>query len=125
MDITLTLNGVDFSGRVSTYEVKKIVETVASITTLDGVEHVVQRTRDQITFSLIPFSDATATADYNALKALQFSGTYTDPNANTTTTKTLRITSDLNAVFGLKSVDGNRYYKGGKIVLRAVSPNSN
>ncbi|MBP5460711.1 MAG: hypothetical protein J6Y20_01100 [Lachnospiraceae bacterium] len=123
MDITLTCNGRDFSGRLSAYSVEKLVETVHTITTLDGVEHIVQRTRDQITFKLIPFSDAVATADFTALSALQFSATYTDPNKNTTSTKTLRVASDLNAAFGIKSVDGNRYYKGGNIVLRAISPN--
>lgn len=123
MDITLTLNGRDFSGRVSTYEVKKIVETVASVTTLDGTEHVIQRTRDQITFSLIPYSDAVATADYNALKTLQFSASYTDPNSSSAASKTLRVASDLESAFGLRSVDGNRYYRGGKIVLRAIQTN--
>lgn len=123
MDITLTFNNRDFSARVSTYEVNKLVEQVKLITTMDGVEHAVQRTRDVVTFSLFPYNDTTATADYNALKALQATGRYTDPNTGSVSERTLRVVSDINSTFGLKSVDGNRYYKGGKITLRAVEPN--
>lgn len=123
MDITLTLNSRNFAPRVSTYAVHKRVEDVRTITTMDGVEHSVQRTRDEIVFSLIPYSDATCTADYNALKALQFTSQYTDPNTGNVSVRTLRVASNLESVFGLKSVDGNRYYKGGKITLRAVEPN--
>ena len=124
MDITLTLNNRDFAPRVSTYAVRKLVEVVRSITTMDGVEHSVQRIRDEVVFSLIPYSDATCTEDYNALKALQFTSRYTDPNTGNVSVKTLRVTSNLESVFGLKSVDGNRYYKGGEITLRAVEPNT-
>lgn len=124
MDITLTLNGRDFSGRVSTYKVQKVVETVASVTTMDGVEHIVQRTRDEITFSLIPYSDSVATLDYNALSALQFTATYTDNTAvGNTASRPVRVASNLESAFGLRSVDGNRYYKGSPITLRALSPN--
>lgn len=123
IDVTLTCNDRDFSSRLSTYKLTKIVETVKSVVTLDGVEHIVQRTRDQIVFSLIPFSDSTAAGDYNALRSLQFSVTYTDPNVGVLKTRTMRVASNLDAVFRLRSVDGNRYYKGGNITLRALSPN--
>ena len=123
MDITLTFNNRNFSARVSTYEVKKLVEEVKKITTMDGTEHAVQRIRDVVTFSLMPYDETTATADYNALKALQATGRYTDPNTGNVSVRTLRVVTDLNAIFGLKSIDGKRYYKGGKITLRAVEPN--
>ncbi len=124
MDITLTFNNRDFSARVSTYEVNKLVEQIKLITTMDGVEHAVQRTRDVVTFSLFPYNDTTATADYNALKVLQATGRYTDPNTGSVSERILRVVSDINSTFGLKSVDGNRYYKGGKITLRAMEPNT-
>lgn len=124
IDITLVCNGVDFSGWLSTYEVYKAYEAVASITTLDGVEHVADRTRDVVTFTLVPFNDTIATAAYNAIKSLQFIVTYTDPNIGGTAAKTMRVTTNLDAVFGIKSIDGNRYYKGGKITLRAKTPNA-
>lgn len=123
IDITLVCNGVDFSNWLSTYEVRKAIEVVSSITTLDGVEHVADRTRDLVIFSLVPFNETIATSAYNALMTLQFLVTYTDPNIGTTAAKTMRVTTDLEAVFGIKSIDGNRYYKGGKITLRAKNPN--
>ena len=124
MDITLTLNNRNFAPRVSKYAVHKLVEEVRSITTMDGTEHAIQRIRDEIVFSLIPYSDATCTEDYNALKALQFTARYTDPNTGNVSVRTLRVTSNLESAFGLKSIDGNRYYKGGDITLRAVEPNA-
>lgn len=124
MDITLTFNNRDFSARVSTYEVKKLVEQVKLITTMDGTEHAVQRIRDVVTFSLIPYKETVSTADYNALKVLQAVGSYTDPNTGNVSVRTLRVVTDIDSVFGIKSVDGNRYYKGGKITLRAVEPNA-
>lgn len=123
MDITLTLNGRDFSGRVDKYAVKKVIISGPVVTTLDYVEHApIQKHRDEIRFTLIPSSDAVATLDYAALDDGVFSATYTDPNTSTNRTKNVRVTSDLNSVFGLKSVDGNRYYKQGEIVLRATDP---
>ena len=124
MDITLTLNERDFSARVSTYEVVKILEVVKTVTTMAGTEHTIKRTRDQIVFTLIPYDESTATADFNALKALEFIATYTDPNSGSAATKTVRVASDLDSVFGLKSVNNLRYYKGGKIKLRAVEVNT-
>lgn len=88
---------------------------------MDGTEHARgYRDRDVITFSLWPFSDETAAADYDALSSAPLSVTYTNPHTGATRTTAMRLTSDLSAAFGLRSVDGNRYYKGGKIVLRAV-----
>lgn len=125
MDITLTLNTRDFAPRVVSYEIKKVLEQGRVVKTLDKTEHTPTAvTRDVITFSLFPQTDANATADYNKLKDMQFSATYTDPYSNADVTKTVRVTSDLNAVFGIKSADGNRYYKGGAITLRAVTANA-
>ena len=123
MDITLTINGRNFAPRVSTYKVRKIVETVKVVTTLNGTEHPIQRSRDEITFSLIPYDDVTANQDFISLSPLQFTATYTDPNSAGNSTKIVRITSSLDSVFGIKSINGNRYYKGGKIVLRALEVN--
>ena len=124
MDITLTLNGRDFSSRVDKYAVQKLIEEVRTVTMLNGTEYAVQRIRDAVVFALIPYDEETATADYNALKALEFVATYTDPNTGNSTTRTLRVVSDLESVFGIKSINGKRYYKGGEISLRAKEVNS-
>ena len=124
MNITLTLNGRDFSSRVSTYNLKKERIVGPVVTTLDDVEHAPRlKDRDVITFTLFPATPAVAALDYSALSSGQFVGTYTDPNGNTTKTRTLRVDSDLNAAYGIVSPDGNVYYKRAPIVLRAASPN--
>lgn len=123
MDVVFTCNSRDFHSRLSTYKVVKKVETASSVTTLDGVEHFVQRTRDIVEFSLIPYSDAEATADYNALSQTVIYATFTDPYINASSTKEFRLATDLDAIFGLRSVNGNRYYKGGTIKLRSIQPN--
>lgn len=127
MDIVCTLNSRDFSGRLAKYKLRKVVEPGKLIMTLDGTEHVITRTRDELTIQLIPYPESTATADYTALSDIIFSATYTDPyvasGGSHSVTNMLRVVSDLDAVFGLKSADGNRYYKGGEIVLRATTCN--
>ena len=123
MDITLTLNERDFSGRVSNYEVTHEPIPSKIITTLDSVEHVtINKFRTVIKFRLIPSSDETANDDYTALSAGVFAATYTDPQAGGDRSQTVRLTTNLSAAFGLRSIDGNRYYKGGEITLRATSP---
>lgn len=123
MNITLTLNGRDFSPRVSTYECKKVLEEIRKVVTIDRHEHVVSRTRDEVAFTLVPYNQTTDTDDYNALSAIEFTATYTDPKSNADVTKTLRLVTDLNSAYGLTGVDNKRYYKGGQIRLRAVEAN--
>lgn len=123
MDIVLTVNGRDLSSRLASYKMQKLVEESRMVKTLDGAEHAVQQTRDAVTFTLWPYSDATATEDYNAIKTMQFVAHYTDTFSNMEASQEMRLVTDLDAVFGLRSVDGNRYYKGGEITLRAVRVN--
>ena len=118
IDITLQFDGYDLSGKLSTYSVSHEVETVETVTTLDGTEHVATRIRPTIRFTLIPLNDADAAEVYNALKVISAEAFYTDPNIGADRYGTMRITSNLEAVFGIKSVDGNRYYKGGTITMR-------
>ena len=121
MNVTFTANGVDFSSRLSSFSARLIPEYGTIVKTLDGVEHYGRkRSRLEITFSLIPFTDTQAASDYTALSAIRFSVVATVPELGDIT-RTMRCTTDLNSVFGLSSVDGNRYYKGGKITLRAVA----
>jgi len=132
MDVTLTLNGRDFHNRLSTYEVRHELITGPVVETQDHVEHApITKYRDVITFSLFPMSDTDAALDYAALASGQFSATYTDPThydseslageSSADKTATVRVVSDLDTIFGIRSVNGNRYYKQGSITLRAVS----
>lgn len=120
MNITLTINNRSFGDRLSTYEVDKEVTYKRVTTTIAGREIVKnKRVRPIVIFSLLPYTDSTAAADYNVLKSSTLTVTFTDPDTGNTLTKDMRIDSDLSHIFMLDSVDGNRYYKGGLITLRS------
>jgi len=123
MDVTLTINTRDFSGRLSKYSVKHEPIVRKVVTTMDYVEHVaIERYRTIIRFALIPISDDDAEYDYAALSEGVFSATYTDPYAGADVSQMMRLNTNLSAAYGIKSADGNHYYKGGEIELRAIAP---
>lgn len=117
IDVTLTFNGYNFSPLLSTYKCYHAVETTKSVVSIDGTEYVSSNERPVIEFSLVPLSDAQAQAVYQALSAITANAAYTDPYRGEST-GVMRVSSNLSATFGLRSIDGNRYYKGGVIVLR-------
>ena len=121
MDITLTISGRDFSPRLSTYKVTKETAFQTVVTTMGGVEHAAGvLSRDIISFSLWPGSEDTVDADYAALRGRIVTVTFTRPHTDETATKKMRVVTNLEQVFGLLSIDGHRYYKGGEITLRAL-----
>ena len=123
MDVTLKINGRDFSTRLSTYRVEQEVTYPDMLTTMDGTEHYGKPyKRDVIYFSLFPFDDDTANQDYAILSDSSLSVNYTNPRADNAVRlyKDMKLYSNLSAVFGLRSVNGKRYYKGGEIALRAT-----
>jgi len=117
IDVTFTFNGFDLAPYLSTFSVVHERETVESLITMDGTEHVATRVRPTIRFSLIPLTDAQSQNIYTALSTGTASTSYTDTYIGERTA-TMRVASSLESVFGIRSVDGNRYYKGGAIVLR-------
>lgn len=123
--LTLIINGRDFSSRISTYRVSYEVTYKKVTTTLSGKEIVTRkRMRPIITFTLLPYTDATAKDDYDVLKSPTLTVKFTDPdaavvNGDNTLTKTMRVTGNLEHTFGLDSINGNRYYKGRAITLRS------
>ena len=123
MDVILEINGRDFSSRLSTYRVEQEITYPDMLTTMDGTEHYGKPyRRDVIYFSLFPFDDDTANQDYAVLSDSSLSVNYTNPQADNAETlyKEMKLYSSLSAVFGLRSVNGKRYYKGGEIALRAT-----
>lgn len=123
MDVTLEINGRDFSSRLSTYRVEQEVTYPDMLTTMDGTEHYGKpHRRDVIYFSLIPFDDETANNDYMALADSNLSVNYTNPQTENYEKlyREMKLYSNLNAVFGMRSVNGKRYYKGGEIALRSA-----
>lgn len=123
MDVTLEINGRDFSSRLSTYRVEQEVTYPDMLTTMDGTEHYGKPyKRDVIYFTLLPFDDDTANQDYMVLADTSLTVNYTNPQAKDSEKlyKPMKIYSNLSAVFGLRSVNGKRYYKGGEIALRST-----
>ena len=123
MDVTLEINGREFSSRLSTYRVEQEVTYLDMLTTMDGTEHYGKPyRRDVIYFSLFPFDDDTANQDYAVLSNSSLSVNYTNPQSDDAEKlyKDMKLYSNLSAVFGLRSVNGKRYYKGGEIALRAT-----
>ena len=118
IDIIFKLNNVDYSQLLSTYSVVIETEYEAVIKTLDGTEYGVAKHRPTVIFSLIPLTETQSAALYNILKLGNINVTYTDTASNTTVTAVMRLVSNIESVFGLKSINGNRYYKGNAITLR-------
>lgn len=119
--LTLRIDNRIFSKMISTYSLSKEVTYASTITTASGKEiYRNRRYRPILTFSLIPYSDAIASRDYQILKQGEYEVVYTDPEDNCIKTTTMRLVSNLENVFLLDSVNGKRYYRGGDIQLRAI-----
>lgn len=122
MGITLIINGVDFSGRVLTYAVRKEITYGKTYTSVSGREFVRRkRIRPIVSFTLMPHDDEQAQEDYDVFKAGTLTATFTDPDSETTLTKEVRLMTNLEHTFLLDSINGKRYYKGGTIQLRSTT----
>ena len=119
MDVTLIVNGLNLSSKLSTYSVTEEVTYRKVITTLDEHPYPGAK-RTTITFSLFPLTDEESTALYNKLGALVFDATYTNQYKSVDETQRFRLMTNLESSFALKSVDGKRRYKGGEIQLRRL-----
>lgn len=119
MDITLIVNGLDLSKKLATYSVDKEVRYRKIITTLDDMEHPVSGSKRTIVrFTLLPMTEEESSELETALGSLVFESTFTVNGVDRT--EDVRLASDLQNLFLLKSVDGKRRYRGGQIVLRGV-----
>ncbi len=121
MDVTLIVNGLNLSSKLSTYSVTEEVTYRKVITTLDDVEHPYPGAkRTTITFSLFPLTDDESAELYSAISALVFDATYTNQYKSVDETNRVRLITNLESSFALKSIDGKRRYKGGEIQLRRL-----
>ena len=122
IDVTFKINGVDFAPKLSTYAVSCEFEYTSIITTLDGTEHVGKvNKRPSIIFSLMPLTDEESADLYEAITSV-CTVIYTDPHMGQDYTASMRFVGSIESRFGLRSVDGNRYYKGGTMTLRQITP---
>ena len=121
MDITLTLNGMDVSKRLATYQMSLEIGYSKVITTMDGVEHPYPGTKRPIlAFSFLPMTEEESAEIYNTISGLVFDVRFVNTYTNKTETRRFRVVSNLESVFLLMSMDGKRRYNGGTIQLRAV-----
>lgn len=122
MDVTLTCNGQDFAPGLLAYAVTYETDYGRTVTALDGTEYAGNLTsRPIVTFSMRPMTDAQAAMCYDALTASSpVSCAYTDPATNASRTALMRLMTNPEFVFALRSSDGARYYTGGEITLRGV-----
>ena len=68
--------------------------------------------------SQLPLDDDLASSVYDALAEQTQIVTFTDPYNKTNLVRKMRLTSNLEATFIVKSVNGKRYYKGGELQMR-------
>lgn len=121
IDVTLIVNGLNLSGKLSTYHTSKKVTYTDVLSALDGTEYPFPAaTKTDITFSLLPMDEEESAALYRALSPLVFEATYTDQHTGLDVTGRVRVTSNIESAFLLKSVDGKRRYKGNAITLRVL-----
>ena len=121
MTIELTINGVVFSRKLSTYRITQEVTYDKILTTVSGKEIAIgKKVRDVLTFSLLPLTEGEATSYYETLTSDNLEVVYTNVGASRAV---MRLASNLDAVFLLDSVDGRRRYRGGEIVLRSTEVN--
>lgn len=118
IDITLRINNIDFSNKLSKYEVQNVVETVDTVTTFDGTEHTASRERSIIVFSLIPLTESETKMFYQALAMTPAEVIYTNPAIDADLNAVFNVQTSINSAFALRSVTGDRYYKGSTITLR-------
>lgn len=121
MDVTYVIGSLNLSKKLSTFSVDREIKYRKTIITLDDVEHNIGgSSRPIVTASFLPLTDAEVKALYDELSKFTVPLTYTDPYIMRDVTRRMSLSSDLSQTFGLKSINGNWYYKGGNVILRQV-----
>ena len=119
IDVTFTLEGVDYSPHLSMYEVSHEVEQRETMTAIDGTEYTATQIRPIIVFSLDPLSNDQSEALYSILSRSNIRVIYTNPYLGDNQSSIMRVTSGINSAFIIRSTDGKRYYEGDTITLRS------
>ncbi len=118
--LTWIVNGLDLSGKISTYLVRKVPDAGEVLKSIGGTEYAFHgETQTEIEVSFFPMTEEEATAAYNAMQNGKFTVIYTDPyEGGITATRSFRNIGNLEAAFLLLSVDGKRRYSGTPIQVR-------
>lgn len=118
--LTLIINGLDFSHRISSYSVRKVRDTSEVLRSIGGTEYAFfGDAQTEVNASFFPMTEIEAAEFYAAVSTGKFQMTYTDTyEGGIVATRNFRMMSDLEAVFLLLSVDGKRRYSGAQIQVR-------
>ena len=119
IDVTFTLEGVDYSQHLLKYKVSHEIETRKLMTAIDGTEYTATQIRPSIIFSLVSLSDEQSESLYEILSKPSIEVTYTDPYLGDNQSSVMRVVSELNSTFVIRDTNDNRYYKGDEITLRS------
>lgn len=119
--ITVVINGTDYSDYVEEFFPYVEITYGRVVVTLDDKEHTTQaKKRKCLSLKLFPFSAADVASLYSDLSAGIVAVQYSAPSVNSVVTLQMRVVSNFENDFALKSHDGNVYYKGGTIKFRSV-----
>lgn len=123
-DFVFKLADMDLSDKVMALTVTGEVTFSKVITTLDGVEHPYPaRTRKLVTVDFGMLTEDEATEIYTLLneRAGRIGVGFEDPtNGGAMSHITARVTSNIELVFKLVSIDGKRRYRGGSLEFREL-----
>lgn len=118
--LTLIINGLDLSHRISSYSVRKVRDTSEVLKSIGGTEYAfLGDAQTEVNVSFFPMTEVETEEFYAAVSTGKFQMTYTDTyEGGIVATRNFRMMSDLESVFLLLSVDGKRRYSGATIQAR-------
>lgn len=121
MNVTMVINGVDYSPILSTFECYQTRPQNKVITTLDGNERQFPgKAKSVMTISFWPMTKDELFALYEILKNNTAVITYTNPYFEYDVTQSMRVDGDISSKFALLSVDGHNRYKGLSLTFRQM-----
>jgi hypothetical protein len=123
MDVTFKINGKAFNHKLSTYFTYKEVSAQYMLTALDDEEIPGPALlRDIIEVSFWPLTEQENIELFDEISGLVVEIEATNPDTGKIIEQKMRLTTNIEKTFLLKSVDGNRYYNGGILQFRGVKP---
>ena len=119
--VTFKIENVDYSALAATLDYGQTPAKTKILTTLDGTDHqYIGKLKSIVTVSFIPLTTRQLSTLYELLNTYTVYVTYLNPYIGDVVTQYMRVDGDLEAAFGLLSVDGNGYHTGLSITFRQL-----